>query len=185
MPNANYAPPRRRVIGPFFIIALIVSVGVFIWQKQQTARRLADVPPPVVEHQVIGGTDLEAAAVPAPSYVQEQAQALGLSAGQLKSLAPVVTAYQEELGPLQQQMGVAVARYGQYQEAQADRQRVKVDDLRLQMAVISDLSGRMAVLRQSYWERTARLLTDNQQSAAKKLWARSLTPNIQTKGPGP
>jgi hypothetical protein len=175
---------KRRPIGPFFLAALIISAGVFIWQKQQTARQLASLPPPIVEHQTIGGTELAAAAVPPPDFVHQQAQRLGLTVTQIASLVPVEAAYQEELAPLEQQMDDAVARFSEYQQAQADRKRVKVEDVQQQMAEIAELSGRMAALRQSYWAQTAPLLSTTQQSAAKKLWAESLTPNTQTKGPG-
>ena len=80
------APPSRRprIIGPFFLIALLLSAGFLVWQKHQ--REVAVAMPPVVEHQVVGGGNSGDEVVPRPDLVLDYADDLKLSAAQRQKL---------------------------------------------------------------------------------------------------
>ena len=168
--------PRRRprIIGPFFLIAIVLSAGVFLWQKQQRERQLADVGPPVVERQVIDAP--EADSVPPPDLVLAQAAKLGLTPSQRQRLDPLVQAYGKDLRPLQEQLQAATQRFAAYQQAQQGRKQVPVADIQSQMAEISELSGLMVSLRRSYWQQIAPILTAAQETRARELWRQSLMP---------
>lgn len=179
-------PSRRpRIIGPFFLIAIVISAGLFIWQKQQNERRLRTAPPPVLERQTIQGAAPGAASLPSPEWVQQHANELQLDAKQRQALAPLVVTYQREMRPLQDQLTTALAAFGDYQRQQQGKRAVSLADVQREMSRVSELSGRMAALRQSYWGKVTPLLSSKQQAAAQKLWAESLKPHTQSKGSQP
>jgi hypothetical protein len=171
---------RPRIIGPFFLIAIVLSAGWFLWQKQQQGGPPRDAAPPVVERQVIDAGDSES--VPSPDVVRSNATALGLKAEQLRRLDPVAQAYENELEPLQAQTQTAVQRFQGYQESKQGQKQVPTAEIQEQMAEIGQLSGRMVSLRQRYWEATAPILTPSQRAQALDLWRQRLSRHGEKEG---
>lgn len=168
-------PNRRpRLIGPFFLIAILLSAGVFYWQKQKNERVLDTAPPPVVEHQVIDAPEGQIA--PSPEIVTTHAKELGLTATQSKRIDPLVKAYLAELKPLQAQTQEAAQRFQAYQQSKAGVRQVPTAELQAQMGEVGELSSRMIALRREYWGQIAPMLTQEQQRQARELWASSLKP---------
>jgi hypothetical protein len=170
MPNKR----RPRIIGPFFLIAILLSAGIFYWQKQKNERVLQAAPPPVVEHQVIDVPETDIA--PSPEIVSSHAKDLKLTPAQSKRVEPLVKAYQAELKPLQAQTLAATQRFQSYQESRAKTKQVPMAELQEQMGELSQLSGRMISLRQQYWAQISPVLTEPQRAQARELWRQSLTP---------
>lgn len=165
--------PRRRIIGPFFLIAIILSAALFMWQKRQNARQAAQAGPPVVERQVIDTPLTES--VPPPDLVRSHADELGLQPAQIRRLDPLVASYLSDLNPLQQQLGEANLRLEAYQRKAQDRKQVPTAEIQEQMSEVSQISGRMVSLRQSYWQKLAAILNPDQQARARELWRGTLT----------
>lgn len=168
-------PNRRpRLIGPFFLIAILLSAGVFIWQKQRNEQVLDTAPPPVVEHQVIDAPGTQIA--PSPELVSTHAKELGLTEAQSKRIEPLVKAYLAELKPLQDQTQAAAQRFQSYQQSKAGSKQVPLAEIQTQMGEVGQLSGRMVALRQQYWAQISPILTEQQRSHARELWRQSLMP---------
>lgn len=167
-PNRRYRP-----IGPFFLIAIVLSAAIFIWQKRQNEVSLQNTPPPIVEHQVIDGPLTES--VPPPDLVRDHAAGLGLTAAQIRRLNPVVSAYEREVEPLQAEVNAAVARFRSRQEQRQEHERVQISQMQEQMSEVSELSGRLVALRRQYWQQVAPILTPAQKTAALKLWQQRLS----------
>jgi Spy/CpxP family protein refolding chaperone len=168
-------PNRRpRLIGPFFLIAILLSAGVFIWQKQRNEQKLQSAPPPVVEHQVIDEPPTQS--VPPPDLVLAHAKELGLTQSQRRRLDPVAKAYAGELQPLQAEMKRASQTFTAYQESKKGSKQVPLAELQAQIAELSQLSTRLVNLRQRYWEQMAPVLTGKQQAQARDLWRQNLSP---------
>lgn len=167
---------RPRAIGPFFIIMLIISIGLLAW-RHYVLSSVHTQPEghPVVEHHVITGTGALALAVPPPDMILRHAKELKLSAAQHKQLAALASAYQRDLEPLNQQMQRARASYLQYQQSVAHWRRVPGSEITKHMQEISALSGQMATLRTDYWNRLSPLLTATQRKQARTLWRKSLS----------
>jgi len=168
-------PNRRpRIIGPFFLIAILLSAGVFYWQKQKNEMRLQNAPRPVVEHQVIAAPQTQSA--PSPEVLSIHAKELGLNEAQAKRIEPLVKAYLAELKPLQAETQAAAKRFEAYQQAKAESRQVPMAELQAQMGELSALSSRMVSLRQQYWGEIAPILTEQQRWRARELWRQSLMP---------
>lgn len=168
-------PSRRpRIVGPYFLIAIVLSAGLFIWQKRQNEQKLQNAPPPVVEHQVIDTPDTQS--VPPPDLVMGRAKDLGLTDAQQERLWPVAKAYRAEALPLQAQTQAASLRFAVYQQSKAGSKQVQIAEIQAQMAQLSELSSRQVALRQGYWEQVAPILTERQRTQARDLWRQSLTP---------
>ncbi|MGE5530823.1 MAG: hypothetical protein ACM3VW_01735 [Bacteroidota bacterium] len=165
---------RPRIIGPFFLIAILLSAGIFYWQKQKNERALDVAPPPVVERQVIDMPDTDIA--PSPEIVTAHAKELRLTPAQLKRIEPLVKAYVAEMKPLQAEADAATQRFQSYQQSRAKTKQVPMAELQEQMGEVSQLSGRMLSLRRQYWEQIAPILSKEQQQQARELWAQSLKP---------
>jgi len=169
-------PSRRpRIVGPYFLIAIVLSAGLFTWQKRQNEQKLQNAPPPMIEHQVV---DTQSDSVP-PEVVTTHAKDLRLTATQLRRIEPLVKAYQAEVKPLQAELFTASQSFASYQQSKAGSKQVSVAELQAQMSQLSELSSRQVALRQGYWEQVAPILTERQQTQARDLWRQSLTP---TKG---
>jgi hypothetical protein len=168
MPNKR----RPRIIGPFFLIAILLSAGIFYWQKQKNERALDVAPPPVVERQVIDTPDTDIA--PSPEIVTAHAKELRLTPAQSKRLEPLVKAYVAEMKPLQAEVQAATQRFQSYQQSRAKTKQVPVAELQEQMGEVSQLSGRMLSLRRQYWAKIQPMLAPKQQRQARELWAESL-----------
>jgi hypothetical protein len=162
---------RPRIIGPFFLIAILLSAGIFYWQKHRNEQALSVAPPPVVERQVID-TDTEIA--PSPEIVTAHAKELRLTGAQSNRIEPLVKGYQAELKPLQAQVQEATARFQTYQQSRLKTKQVPMAELQEQMGEVSQLSGRMLSLRRQYWGQIAPILSKEQQRQARELWAQSL-----------
>lgn len=173
-------PERPRTIGPFFLVAILLSAGILIWQKQQNQRRLDTLPPPRVEHQVIDEPD--SASVPPPDLVQAQAARLKLTPQQLAQVDRLATAYGAELKPLQEQLASASAAYAGYQKTKQTQKQVPLAEIQAQMSEISGISTRMVALRQSYWPRLAAILSPDQQKQARRLWQEALMRPVTKQG---
>ena len=168
-------PSRRpRIVGPYFLIAIALSAGLFVWQKRQNEQKLQSAPPPVVEHQMIDVP--ESQSVPPPDLVAAHAPELGLTQSQRQRLDSVVKAYNRERQPLQAEMQAASQSFAAYQQSKAGSKQVPVAEIQTQMAQFSQLSSRLVALRQGYWEQVAPLLTERQRTQARDLWRQSLAP---------
>ncbi|MEN6643286.1 MAG: hypothetical protein ABFE08_12645, partial [Armatimonadia bacterium] len=170
----NSMPAKRpRPIGPFFLIAILLSAAIFIWQKRQNEARLQTSTPPVIEHQVIDQPETES--VPSPDLVRAHADELNLTAPQLRRLDPLVQAYQRELKPLQTEADAAVKRFQSYQQQKQGQKQVPMSEIQEQMSEVSALSSRLAALRQQHWHQVAPILTPRQRAKALKLWQQTLS----------
>jgi hypothetical protein len=178
----NRLTRKPRIIGPFFVLAIMLSAAVFVWQKRQTEHEVAVAPPPVVEHQVQAGAGPETTAVPPPDLVWKNAARLKLTERHKQRLEPVVTAYEKQAAPLRQRLDVASREFSASQRRPNVRKPVEFAELQQQMAVVSALSGEMAALRVQYWQQIAPLLTPEQQRQARQVWVDTLRP--KPKGDG-
>lgn len=163
---------RRRIVGPYFLVAIVLSAGLFMWQKRQHEQQSQNAPPPVIEHQVIDVP--ETAGAPPLELVEQSARELGLTAKQRQRLDPVLRSYRDELRPLQAEARAAGARFEQYQKSLAGARVVSTQEIQTRMAEVSQLSRRMVALRQRYWEQVSPLLTEAQRTRAGELWRESL-----------
>lgn len=176
---------RRRsskppIIGPFFIVSLIVGLGLFLVHRTLINRQLAKLPPPVVERQRLTGAGPQATAAPDPAVVRDHAAELKLTPAQEAKLDPIVTPYLKEKADLERQLQPALKRFEEFQAQTAKRKHTDVQEIQEHMAEISQLSGEMAALRQRYWLRVKDVLTEAQRRQAEELWRRELA-----KGPRP
>lgn len=168
-------PNRRpRIIGPFFLIAILLSYGIFIWQKHKNEQALETAPPAVLERQVIDAPETDLA--PSPEIITAHAAELKLTPAQTQRIEPVVKAYVAELKPLQAETQAATARFQEYQKTRAKTKQVPMAELQEQMSELGQLSSRMIALRQQYWGQVATILTEQQRSQARELWRQSLMP---------
>jgi len=173
MAEARRAAPRRR-IGPFFLVALVVSAGVFVWQRHQTARQLETMPPPVVEHQVIGGGNDKDEVVPRPDLAVDYAADLKLSAAQRQKLEPIIARYRKEAAPLEEELALEQDRWERLDVEAMGRDRPSGQQIFEHMAKYSELSGRLTRLRYAYWPEVAKGLTARQRARARLLWVSEL-----------
>ncbi|MHB8995906.1 MAG: hypothetical protein ACYC63_11735 [Armatimonadota bacterium] len=165
---------RPRIIGPFFLIAILLSAGIFYWQKHKNEQALDIAPPAVVERQVIDVPETDIA--PSPEILTAHAKELRLTAAQSRRIEPLVKVYVAEMKPLQAEAQAATARFQAYQQSRSKTKQVPMAELQEQMGEVSQLSGRMLALRRQYWGQIAPILSKEQQRQARELWAQSFKP---------
>jgi hypothetical protein len=168
-------PNRRpRIIGPFFIIALLLSVGLLTWQRQQKQHQIDVLPPPVIEHQVIGSSTGSAESMPRPDLVLDRADTLKLSADQRQKLQSIIAQYRKEAAPLQEQLSVEQDRWSRVDVEAMGKDRPSGQQIAEHLARYSELSGRLTQLRYAYWPQVAPVLSAWQRHEASLLWVSEL-----------
>jgi hypothetical protein len=168
-------PNRRpRIVGPFFLIALLLSAGIFIWQKQQHTQAMQTVGRPIIEHQVIGGESGSGEVMPRPDLVEDYADDLKLSAAQRQKLAPIIARYRREAAPLKEQLSLEQDRWERVDVEAMGKDRPSGQQISEHLAKYSELSGRLTRLRFAYWPQVEPVLSLWQRHRVSLFWMSEL-----------
>ncbi|MEN6546565.1 MAG: hypothetical protein ABFE07_11020 [Armatimonadia bacterium] len=178
MPNKR----RPHIIGPFFLIAILLSAGVFYWHKLQNAKEAVVAAPPVIYHQVTESTapSTDEAPAPDPILILRHAQELGLTGERQKQLAKIVGTYGDEVQPLKLKLEAAGRQFAESRRKADPSHPVSMSDLEQQAATVSEYSRQKVAMKQRYWRQIAPLLTTDQQRKVLELWSEFLSSHTRS-----
>jgi len=168
-------PHRRpRIIGPFFLVAIVVSAGLFMWQKRQNQRAAENAGPPVIERQVAAGADDKDEVVPRPDLVLDYAADLRLSPEQREKVEPIIARYRQEAAPLKEQLALEQDRWERVDVEAMGKDRPSGQQIAEHLAKYSELSGRLTRLRYAYWPEVEKTLSLWQRQRVSLFWVSEL-----------
>lgn len=164
-------------LGPGLAVALLLSAVVYVsemgfrlpWQS-------GNHPPPILERQLIharGGKG-RLAPVPEVKSLLERAEAIGLSAEQVKSLKKLQAEWERNTARSRAELEEQSMQFRKFMEAAQKGGRVSVSQIQEQAQPVSTLSAELLSQRLQYWQRAMKILThDQRKKVTSELTAES------------
>jgi len=126
------------------------------------SRHQATMSPPIIESQVIGGSQEQKVAPPREiGYILKNANKAALTAQQKASITKLRQEYESKSKPMKADLEKASSDFQSFMKKTGKRASIK--EIQTQTAQVSDLSRQLSTLRKAYWQKGISQLDKKQQ----------------------
>ncbi len=156
-----------RLIWRILVLLVLAGAALYIYHRAQPA------PPagPPAKAVVPGAQPSKPVGSPEPDFLLRNAHEIGLSPEQVEKLRKQAAGFEKSVSPLRKELdtaGETVAR----ELNRLSNQKVTVPGMQERVRPLSELSAKMAQLREAAWEEEQKILTPEQRRKALDAWAK-------------
>jgi len=156
-----------KLIGRLLLLVILAAVAYLIYLK------MAPTPPPTPTPKAVvpGAQPSKPVGSPEPDFLVTHAKDFGLTPEQVEKLSKQKAEFEKTAAPLRKDLDEAGKAVSD-ELNKLSGQKVKMPDVQERTHLVSELSGKMAQLREAAWKEEQKILTPEQRKKALDEWAK-------------